>query len=825
MRSRLVRELRSACAKAAHGILCASFVLVAGAIPAAAAVLQDLSHNNTYTPQAYYEAPLPLPESSPLPAFTAPSHQGAMGQAYTLHSFQTLQANVAGAAAAIAKWQQKIHTIFQKIVALFQSRSGAKTPPYVTPSKNAPPFSVNTGSASLDQPDPQAQVAQAAAPLRATIILNTPVATTIATTTSKRTAPVSTVVPRPLPSPIIVQGISESAVRALLLDWQRTLSAQIAQSTDVNISSQLAGIYKMVSQMNNITQLSNVTINNATINSSTLSGSSGGGGGITSGSDATLGNLTVTSLSSSGTATSTLAGGLQATALNLTATAASSTYASGINLSGGCFAINGTCIAIAGNGSPGGIDGQVQFNSAGSFGANANFTFIPAANRLTITNASTTNFTAAYASTTNLVASNSLTVGTLSGFLKAVAGVVSTALVNLASDVTGVLPVANGGTGWANIAASALLYGNGSGALATTTAATPGQILAYLNGVPTWTSTSTFATTGTANTWNTLQTFSQGLLSQASSTVIGLATLAGGATTTNLTTTGIEYIGTASTTNLTVSSIKNSLLSTNATGIVSGTSSLTVSFGGTGSTTLGGLLMGGGVGAITSAIVSSPLLFSGSTLSISQSNGGTNGYLGSSDWTNFNNKVSSTSLSASFPLAYNNSTGAFSYLGLGTSSAPIIGNLAYWTAANSLGTVATTSATCSGSVSCSSFNVLGSSPITISGSALGGDPFTHVSVYGQVTSATSTLLAFTGSPFSIVASIDGKLRKRFNNQPHDIQRRVALSSFDSQLPAPRNEWRRGDRGNDFYRREFPFGRRRSCKRRNGFHDARRTSDR
>lgn len=34
----------------------------------------------------------------------------------------------------------------------------------------------------------------------------------------------------------------------------------------------------------------------------------------------------------------------------------------------------------------------------------------------------------------------------------------------------------------------------------------------------------------------------------------------------------------------------------------------------------------------------------------------------------------------------------------------------------------------------------------------GSDPFTHTSVYGQTTSATSTLLALTGSPFSLVAS-------------------------------------------------------------------------
>jgi hypothetical protein len=44
---------------------------------------------------------------------------------------------------------------------------------------------------------------------------------------------------------------------------------------------------------------------------------------------------------------------------------------------------------------------------------------------------------------------------------------------------------------------------------------------------------------------------------------------------------------------------------------------------------------------------------------------------------------------------------------------------------------------------------------TCSGGGSGGgigDPFTHTSVWGQTTSATSTLLALTGSPFSLVAS-------------------------------------------------------------------------
>ena len=130
--------------------------------------------------------------------------------------------------------------------------------------------------------------------------------------------------------------------------------------------------------------------------------------------------------------------------------------------------------------------------------------------------------TSGTASTSALVASNSFTFSNVTGFLKAVAGAVSTALINLASDVTGILPVENGGTGWANIAASAIPYGNGSGALATTTAGTAGYVLAYLNGTPTWTATTTFSSgltysggnvtlnIGNGNTWTALQQFSAG---------------------------------------------------------------------------------------------------------------------------------------------------------------------------------------------------------------------------------------------------------------------------------------------------------------------------
>jgi hypothetical protein len=68
------------------------------------------------------------------------------------------------------------------------------------------------------------------------------------------------------------------------------------------------------------------------------------------------------------------------------------------------------------------------------------------------------------ASTSNLVVSNSFSFGTLTGILKSVAGVVSATLVNLASDVTGVLGIANGGTGTSTAPTyGKMLVGNASG--------------------------------------------------------------------------------------------------------------------------------------------------------------------------------------------------------------------------------------------------------------------------------------------------------------------------------------------------------------------------
>lgn len=78
---------------------------------------------------------------------------------------------------------------------------------------------------------------------------------------------------------------------------------------------------------------------------------------------------------------------------------------------------------------------------------------------------------------------------------------------------------------------------------------------------------------------------------------------------------------------------------------------------------------GGSGGGVTNISVSAPLtggpITSTGTIGITQSSSSTNGYLSSVDWNTFNNKqpagayISLTSLSATSPLQYNNTTGNF----------------------------------------------------------------------------------------------------------------------------------------------------------------------
>jgi hypothetical protein len=64
----------------------------------------------------------------------------------------------------------------------------------------------------------------------------------------------------------------------------------------------------------------------------------------------------------------------------------------------------------------------------------------------------------------NVSISGTTAIGSLNGILRAVAGVITTALVNLSSDVTGILGTLNGGTGLSSAPSyGQVLVGNGSG--------------------------------------------------------------------------------------------------------------------------------------------------------------------------------------------------------------------------------------------------------------------------------------------------------------------------------------------------------------------------
>ncbi|MEK7613538.1 MAG: immunoglobulin-like domain-containing protein, partial [Patescibacteria group bacterium] len=152
------------------------------------------------------------------------------------------------------------------------------------------------------------------------------------------------------------------------------------------------------------------------------------------------------------------------------------------------------------------------------------------------TNATSTNIAiSGQASTSALIVSNTFTLGTLTGFLKATAGVVATATIDLVSDVgSSILAIANGGTGWANLQANTLLLGNGTSRLATTSAGTNGQILSLVSGVPSWVATTTFSTGLTYSAGDVTVNTSQNIATLSNLTSDGVVYTSGGVGTLNV---------------------------------------------------------------------------------------------------------------------------------------------------------------------------------------------------------------------------------------------------------------------------------------------------
>lgn len=110
------------------------------------------------------------------------------------------------------------------------------------------------------------------------------------------------------------------------------------------------------------------------------------------------------------------------------------------------------------------------------------------------------------------------------------------------------------------------------------------------------------------------------------------------------------------------------------------------------------------------------LTLTGDDMACDTASGSVFGCLSSANWTTFNNKENA--LTFTWPLIRTSNT--VSWGGLSTSSTPTISHLPYFTGVNTFGSIATTTASCAGTLSCTSFTVLGSSPITLTGTGGSG---------------------------------------------------------------------------------------------------------
>ena len=388
--------------------------------------------------------------------------------------------------------------------------------------------------------------------------------------------------------------------------------------------------------------------------------------------------------------------------------------------------------------------------------------------KTTLGTASTTNISASYASSTQGFF-GSLSLGNLTGFLKATAGSIATSLIDLATDVgSSILAVINGGTGWGEIQANTILLGNGTNKLATTSAGTNGQVLALINGVPTWAATTTFssglsysggAVTNTgllslAQTYGSAQTGALTVATSSDTNVLLSITNSGGAFTFTP-----SWTGTLAASRLNSSVVQGITNDTNITGSISN-QNLTLGWVGALSATRGGT---------------------------GQDTSGYSGILGINNGTYYQAATTTFSSGLSYAAGAVTNTGVLSNIAgaginvsgatgniiisqndayrIATTSGLAVSGLAYFTQTSgvtTLGSAATTSVSCAGSLSCSSFDILGASPVTLTGSGLTAyDAWSHLTTYGATASATTSPLWAQGALYASSTVAFGTAGKGF----------------------------------------------------------------
>ncbi len=366
-------------------------------------------------------------------------------------------------------------------------------------------------------------------------IPNAPKNTNVTNTTNV----VERIIERPVAS-----DITKADVEARLQELNNKIQAQFS-SLSTGSGGNITNVYQEIAQSQIINSLSGTTITNPTITGGSITGTSINVSNITA-DNASLGTTTVTNLIVTNTSTSTFSGGIAVT--------------------GGCVSVNGVCLGI-GNGSGGGSAGGT-FSTTTSGVPGVLFNYSNNTNDILViggTSSTTGKFwydpntligyfsgnvgigttspyaplsvvgqiVASYFSATSTTATSTFSGGLSTNTLY-VTGTISSSTfsngINLLSGcfaVNGVCvgsgsfsnTVANGGTGNTSFVANTVLLGNGTGAIATTSAGTNGQVLALVGGVPTWVATTTFSgglsysagnvtlNLADPNIWTALQTF------------------------------------------------------------------------------------------------------------------------------------------------------------------------------------------------------------------------------------------------------------------------------------------------------------------------------